>query len=74
MNGSLPRSKIDAAEQQLALAEKELAEAIGELRGVPRAEKTVTTRLIEDALDKVRASRERLGELRSLASPDEGPC
>lgn len=73
MNTSLLRAKIDAAEQQLALAEQELAEAIRELRGVPRAEKTVTTRLIEDALDKVRTSRARLGELTSLAVLDDGP-
>lgn len=66
--------KIDAAEHQLVLAERELAEAIGALRAVPRAEKTVTSRLIEDALDKVRASRVKLGELRLLALPGSAPC
>lgn len=73
MNEPLLRSKIDAAEQKLALAEQELAEAIGALRAVPRAEKTVTTRLIEEALENVRVSRVRLVELKSLGLPEDEP-
>lgn len=73
MDEKLLLSKIDAAEQQLELAERELAEAIGALRSVPRAEKTVTNRLIEDALGNVKASRSRLVELKSIGVPGDDP-
>ncbi|MFT3773458.1 MAG: hypothetical protein QM820_49410 [Minicystis sp.] len=68
MNETLLQSQIDAAEHQLTLAQQELAEAISTMRAVPRAEKTVTTRRIEDALDKVKVSRSKLGELRSITA------
>jgi hypothetical protein len=63
-------AKIEAAAQLLAAAERELSEAVGALRGVPRAEKTVTTRLVEEALERVTASRARLSELEAQAGED----
>jgi hypothetical protein len=67
-------AEIDAAEHQLELAEQELSAAIGALRAVPRAEKTVTTHLIEDALDKVKASRTALQALRIPEPPSGNVC
>jgi hypothetical protein len=57
-------AELAAAEEQLRVAESALAEAIRALRGIPRAEKTVTTRLVEDAMEHVRTSRQKLGDLR----------
>ena len=74
MNAPLLLSQIDAAEQQLVRAEQALAAAIRAHAGVPRANKTGTTRLIEDALDRVNVSRAQLHELSLLAPPAESPC
>jgi hypothetical protein len=66
MKKLLIRTKIDEAEQQLTMAEQEFSEAIRELRSVPRAEKTVTSTLIEDALGKLSASKAKVLELKAL--------
>jgi hypothetical protein len=65
----LSLSKIEEAEQQLAVAEEELGAAIHHLRA-PRAEKTVSA-TIEDALDKLRLSRAKLKELRALIAASD---
>jgi hypothetical protein len=72
MNKSLLKAKIEAAEQQLALAEEALAVAIRDLRAVPRAEKTITTRTIEDALHKLEASRSEVSSLKALIDSEDG--
>ncbi|APR74718.1 Hypothetical protein A7982_00064 [Minicystis rosea] len=74
MNATLLLSRIDAAAQQLVHTEQALAAVIREHAGVPRANKTITTRLIENALDRVKVSREQLHELLLLAAPVEGSC
>lgn len=63
-------AKIDEAEQQLLVAEEELATAIRELRGLPRAEKTVTSRVIENAFEKLKVSRTKVSELKAIVLPD----
>lgn len=60
------RSKIEEAEQQLTIAEEEFATSIRALRGVPRAEKTVPTEIIESALEKLRVSKAKVSELKKL--------
>ncbi len=64
MSDLVGEAELAAAEEQFCVAERALAEAIRTLRGVPRAEKMVTTRLVEDAIEHVRTSRKKLGELR----------
>lgn len=73
MKKHLIRSKIEQAEQQLTLAEREFSAAIRELRDVPRAEKTVTSILIEDALDKLSASKAKVVELKALLDAEDEP-
>jgi hypothetical protein len=71
MKKLLIRSKIEEAEQQLTLAEREFTAAIRELRVVPRAEKTLTSTLIEDALGKLSASRAKVTELKALLDAED---
>jgi hypothetical protein len=71
MNKKLLKTKIEQAEQQLTIAEGEFATAVRELRGVPRAAKTVMTALIESALDNLRASKSKVSELKKLLDTDE---
>jgi hypothetical protein len=71
MKKQLLQTKVDEAEQQLALAEEALGAAIGELRGVARAEKTVSSGAIESAFDNLRKSRVKLQDLKTLLDADE---
>jgi flagellar biosynthesis chaperone FliJ len=66
MNKRLIRTKIEEAEQQLTTAEQEFSEAIRALRAVPRAEKTLTSTLVENALGKLSASKAKVVELKTL--------
>jgi len=72
MKKRLLLDKIEEAEHELVLAEQELAAAVREVSGRVRADKTVTTRVIESAFDKLRASRLRLSELKALVGADDG--
>jgi hypothetical protein len=68
------RTRIEEAEQRLTDAEQALAAAIGELGTVPRVEKTISTRLIENALEEVKAARAKVSELmRSTGTFGEDP-
>jgi hypothetical protein len=71
MKKQLVLSKIEEAEQQLTLAEREFSAAIGALRDVPRAEKTLTSTLIEDALSKLSASKAKVIELKALLAGED---
>lgn len=71
MKKLLVRSKIEEAEQQLTIAEQEFSAAIRELRAIPRAEKTVTTAIIENALGKLSASKAKVLELKALLEEDD---
>jgi hypothetical protein len=66
MKKQVLKAKIEEAERQIALAEEEISGAIRELDVVPRAEKTITPRTIESALDRLRASRAKVSELKML--------
>ena len=66
MKKLLLKAKIEEAEQQLTTAEAEFAAAIRELRAAPRAEKTLTTTIIENAFDKLRLSKAKVSELKTL--------
>ena len=64
--------KIDVARRELDDADGELARLLQEVRVAPRAEKTTVSRVVEDALGKLRAARAYLSDLeRQLASDDE---
>ncbi len=72
MKKLLIRSKIEEAEQQLTLAEQEFSAALREMRSVPRAEKIVTSALVEGAMGKLSASRAKVLELRALLDAEDG--
>ncbi|HSO00125.1 MAG TPA: hypothetical protein VLS89_17655 [Candidatus Nanopelagicales bacterium] len=71
MKKLLIRSKIEEAEQQLTLAEQEFSEALGDMRSVPRAEKTLTNALIEGALEKLSVSKAKVTELKLLLDAED---
>jgi len=55
--------KISVAKRDISEAEIELERAIGEIQVSPRAEKTTISKVVGDALSKVRAARTNLDEL-----------
>ena len=55
--------KISVAKRDISEAEMELERVIGEIQMSPRAEKTTISKVVEDALAKVRAARTNLSEL-----------
>jgi hypothetical protein len=63
-----PALRIDVAARQLADGERALAVAIAELSALPRAHKMVTTRVVEDAVARVRALRSAVLEVRVEAA------
>ena len=58
--------KISIAKRDISEAEIELERAVGEILVTPRAEKTTITKVVEDALAKVRAARVHLDGLDEL--------
>jgi hypothetical protein len=70
MTTELLSSELHAAEQELAVAEHDLAEAVRLIPSASRAVKTVTNERVEDALEGVRSSRTRLSELELLADDE----
>lgn len=72
MKNLLIRSKIEEAEQELTLAAQQLAEAIREMRGAPRAEKTIPNDLVEGALSRLSASQAKVAELKTLLDTEDG--
>jgi hypothetical protein len=55
--------KISIAKRDISEAEIELEKAIGEILVSPRAAKTTISKVVEEALTKVRAARANLDEL-----------
>ena len=55
--------KISTAKRDISEAEIELEKAIGEILVSPRAEKTTISKVVTDALTKVRAARANLDDL-----------
>jgi hypothetical protein len=64
-------TRIESAKQDISAAEEELEQAIRDLRVVPRAEKTTVSKVLEDAVAKVRAARTKLSELESLVASEK---
>jgi hypothetical protein len=73
MKKRLLLQKIEEAEREIAAAEHELSTAVREVGGRARADKTVTTRVVETAFDKLRAARSRLIDLKALVAADDDP-
>jgi hypothetical protein len=71
MKKRLLLEKLEEAERELVLAEQELSTAVREVSGRVRADKTVTTRVIETAFDKLRAARSKLSDLKKMVDADE---
>jgi len=66
------RKRIDVARKELDDADDELAHLLNQMRVAPRAEKTTVSRVVEDALGKLRAARAHLSVLeQQLARDDE---
>jgi hypothetical protein len=55
--------KISIAKRDLSETEIDLEKVIGEILVSPRAEKTTISKVVEDALAKLRAARANLDEL-----------
>ena len=64
--------KVRVARKELDAADDKLARLLREVGGASRAEKTQVSRVVEDALGKLRAARAHLSDLEQrLASGDE---
>jgi hypothetical protein len=65
-------ARIEVAREELDHADDELGRLLHELRSAPRAEKTTISRVLVDALDKLKVARAHLSDLeRDLASGEE---
>ena len=63
--------KIEVARKALGDAGDELALLLHEVRTTSRAEKTMVSRVVEDALDKLRAATAHLSDLEQLLMSDD---
>jgi hypothetical protein len=63
--------KVAKAKQDIIDAEKELETAIGELQVTPRAHKTTISKVVQDALGKVRTARADLEGLEKLVENEK---
>jgi hypothetical protein len=59
-------TSIESAKRDISAAEGELEQAIRDLQVVPRAEKTTISKVLEDAVARVRAARTKLSKLETL--------
>jgi hypothetical protein len=60
------RQKIDTANEQIATAQKALDVALRELRVLPRNEKTIISKVVEDAVARLAATKTDLLALTAL--------
>jgi len=64
--------RVAVAKKELDAADDKLARLLHEVGAASRSEKTKISRVVEDALGKLRAARDHLSDLeRRLASDDE---
>jgi len=63
MKDKLVLEEIRAAKRGVSDAESDLARLLSEVRVAPRAEKTTISAALENAFQKLRDARERLGKL-----------
>jgi hypothetical protein len=66
MNELAVIAKLDAAKNELSLAEGDLGRAIREIRVAPRAEKTAISDVLEHAFARLSAARAALVDLEGL--------
>ncbi len=66
------QEKIDAANAQLTAAEDVLDSQLREMNVSARAQKTTVSKVVEDAIARVRAAKHELMELRRLLTDREG--
>jgi hypothetical protein len=62
--------KIADAKRNILEAEVELEKVIGEIEVSPRAQKTTISKVVKDALTKVRAARAHVDELEKIVEID----
>jgi hypothetical protein len=71
MSKIILQTKIAAANEEIAAAEKELDTALRELRVLSQGEKTQITRVVEDAFSRLHVARKALGELAALVTNEK---
>jgi ribosomal protein L18E len=65
-------ARIEVARKELDEADDELVRLLHELRSAPRSEKTTISRVVAEALDKLKVARAHLSDLeRDLASGEQ---
>jgi hypothetical protein len=67
------RRKIDTANKKIATAQEALDAALRELRVLPRNEKTIISKVVEDAVARLAATKQDLLELTALLAAADGP-
>ncbi|WP_437285363.1 hypothetical protein [Sorangium sp. So ce406] len=63
--------KVTAAKQEIADAESNLEQALGEIQVAPRADKMAVSEVVKEAFTKLKAARTNLTELEGLVLADE---
>jgi hypothetical protein len=66
------RRKIDTANEQIAAAQEALDVALRELRVLPRHEKTIISKVVEDAVARLALTKQDLLELTALLAEADG--
>ncbi|XYH94506.1 hypothetical protein ACMHYB_42740 [Sorangium sp. So ce1128] len=63
--------KVAAAKKEIADAESNLEQALGEIQSAPRADKMAVSEVVQEAFTKLRAARTNLIELEGIVLADE---
>ena len=70
MNATLLKSRIEAAEEQLEIAEKELNMALETLKVSAGGENIMVTHVIVSAFDRLKAAKSHVADLKQLLESD----
>ena len=66
------RRKIDTAHEQIAAAQEALDAALRELRVLPRNEKTIISKVVDDAIARLAITKQDLLQLTALLAETDG--
>ena len=66
------RRKIDKAHEQIAAAQEALDAALRELRVLPRNEKTIISKVVDDAIARLAITKQDLLKLTALLAETDG--
>ena len=66
-------AKLEAAKRDVEAAEGQLEALLSEILVAPRAEKTAVSRVVENALQRLRAARSSLVEAEATLAPESAP-